>query len=37
MKYIELKSKELWVKIIDFLQQNWALIEKRDYNNTVMV
>lgn len=27
MKDIELKSETFWVKIVDFLQQNWALIE----------
>ncbi len=27
MKEIELKSETFWVKIVDFLQQNWALIE----------
>src|SRR5690606_36059344 len=27
MKEIELKSEKFWVKIVDFLQQNWALIE----------
>lgn len=27
MKEIELKSEIFWVKIVDFLQQNWALIE----------
>ena len=24
---IKIKSNEFWVKIVDFLQQNWALIE----------
>jgi hypothetical protein len=27
MRNIELKSEIFWVKIVDFLQQNWALIE----------
>jgi hypothetical protein len=27
MKDNELKSEIFWVKIVDFLQQNWALIE----------
>jgi hypothetical protein len=35
MKNIELKSEIFWVKIIDFLQQNWALIEVID--NKVIV
>lgn len=30
MKKIELKSEIFWVKIVDFLQQNWALIEVID-------
>lgn len=25
---IEISSKKFWFKIVDFLQQNWALIEK---------
>jgi hypothetical protein len=29
MKVIELKSETYWVKIVDFLQQNWALIESQ--------
>lgn len=35
MKKIELKSEIFWVKIVDFLQQNWALIEVID--NKVIV
>ena len=30
MRNIELKSEIFWVKIVDFLQQNWALIEVVD-------
>ena len=30
MKNIELNSETFWVKIVDFLQQNWALIEMKD-------
>ncbi|WP_213189002.1 hypothetical protein [Cloacibacterium caeni] len=30
MKNIELNSETFWVKIVDFLQQNWALIEMID-------
>lgn len=30
MKDFELKSEIFWVKIFDFLQQNWALIEEVD-------
>lgn len=29
-KEIEIKSDEFWVKIVDFLQQNWALIEQKE-------
>lgn len=35
MRNIELKSEIFWVKIVDFLQQNWALIEVTD--NKVIV
>lgn len=26
-KKVEISSKDFWFKIVDFLQQNWALIE----------
>ena len=35
MKNIDIKSETFWVKIVDFLQQNWALIEIID--NKVIV
>jgi hypothetical protein len=35
MRNIELKSEIFWVKIVDFLQQNWILIEVID--NKVIV
>jgi hypothetical protein len=28
-KYIEIKSKDFWFKVVEFLQQNWALIEEQ--------
>ncbi len=30
MKVVDLKSETFWVKIVDFLQRNWALIEVLD-------
>jgi hypothetical protein len=27
---IEIQSRDYWFKIVDFLQQNWALIDKID-------
>jgi hypothetical protein len=27
-KIIQIKSDDFWVKIVEFLQQNWALIEE---------
>lgn len=27
-KHIKIKSNDYWFKIVEFLQQNWALIEK---------
>jgi hypothetical protein len=30
MKILNIKSESFWVKIVDFLQQNWALIEVID-------
>jgi hypothetical protein len=27
---LEIPSRDFWFKIVDFLQQNWALIEKVD-------
>lgn len=26
---IEIESREYWVKVVDFIQQNWALIDQR--------
>ena len=37
MKTIELKSDVFWVKIVDFLQQNWAIVEKNENNKKVIV
>ncbi len=34
---ISIISKEYWVKIVEFLQQNWALIEKKDETSKVIV
>jgi hypothetical protein len=28
-KHIEIKSKDFWFKVVEFLQQNWALIEEQ--------
>ena len=25
---VEIKSRDYWFKVVDFLQQNWALIDK---------
>jgi len=36
-KEILTSSKEYWVKIVEFLQQNWALIEQAENNNYVTV
>jgi hypothetical protein len=33
----EIKSEEYWIKIVDFLQQNWALIEYNENNRKVSV
>ncbi len=27
---VEIKSRDYWFKIVEFLQQNWALIDQRD-------
>ena len=32
-----LKSDIFWVKIVDFLQQNWALIERVDNKEKVII
>lgn len=37
MKNISLHSETYWVKIVDFLQQNWALIEENAANDTVTI
>ena len=29
-KTIEIQSRDYWFKIVDFLQQNWALIDQAD-------
>lgn len=34
---IEIKSEKYWVKIVEFLQHNWALIESNDINDKVTV
>jgi len=34
---LEITSTDFWVKIVDFLQQNWALIESQRDNKTVIV
>jgi hypothetical protein len=34
---IEIKSEEFWVKIVDMLQQNWALIEVDERNNKATI
>ena len=27
---VEIKSRDYWFKIVEFLQQNWALIDQQD-------
>ena len=34
---IEIHSRDYWVKIVEFLQQNWALIDKVDDDTHVKV
>ncbi len=34
---IQINSDEFWVKIVDFLQQNWALIETQENKVDVIV
>ena len=37
MNDIELKSETYWVKIVAFLQQNWALIEPQQIEGKLIV
>ncbi len=32
---VEIRSRDYWFKIVDFLQQNWALIDKTSEACTV--
>jgi hypothetical protein len=34
---IALESNDYWVRIVDFLQQNWALIEENDSSDHVTI
>ena len=37
MKNLILNSEKYWVKIVDYLQQNWALIERSETDEKVTV
>jgi len=32
-KIIEIKTRDYWFKVVDMLQQNWALIDKKNDSN----
>jgi hypothetical protein len=34
---VDIAGKDFWFKIVDFLQQNWALIEKPDESETCKI
>lgn len=37
MVTIEINNRDYWFKVVDFLQQNWALIELSDDDSTATV
>ena len=30
IEHVEIKSADFWIKVVDMLQQNWAVIEPLD-------